>query len=124
MSTKDVVSTYTDMANKSVERMNALGELNLKLAETVATRQMDLMSLFMEQGVRMMTLATEAKGYSDLYKGQVEMAKEITERMMEESKTSMKLVGEMRDEYRGWFDAAVAEVKDNGAAVRNAVTSA
>jgi hypothetical protein len=84
---------------------------------------MDLMNLFMEQGVRMMSLATEAKGYSDLYKGQVEMAKEVTERIMAESKTNMKLVGEIRDEYRGWFDSAMAEVKDSGAAVRNAVTA-
>ena len=123
MSTKQVLNTYTDLTNKSVERMSSLGELNLKVAETVTTRQMDVMNLFMEQGLRMMSLASEAKGYSDLYKGQVEMAKTVSERMMEESKASMKLASEIRDDYRGWFDAAMADVKDSSNVVRNAVTA-
>jgi hypothetical protein len=123
MSTKDVVSTFNDLSNKGLERANALGELNLKIAEKVAARQMDAMNLFMEQGVRMMKLATEAKGYSDYYKGQVEMAKEMTERMMTESKANMEMAGEMRDEYRGWFDAAMADVKESKDVVRNAVTA-
>jgi hypothetical protein len=118
------MKTYNDLANQNVERLNALGELNLKVAEKMAARQMDVMNLFMEQGVRMMKLATEAKGYGELYKGQVDMAKEMTEQLMSESKTNMALVGEIRDDYRGWFDAAVTELKDGGEAVRNAVTTA
>jgi hypothetical protein len=124
MSTQDVVKTYSDLTNQNVERLNALGELNLKVAEKMAARQVDVMNLFMEQGVRMMKLATEAKGYGELYKGQVDMAKEMTEQLMAESKTNMALAGEIRDDYRGWFDAAVTELKDGGEAVRNAVTTA
>jgi hypothetical protein len=123
MSTKDVMSTYNELTNKSVERVNALGELNLKIAETVATRQMDMMNLLMEQGLRMMTLTTEAKGYTDLYKGQVEITKDVAERLVEESKNGMKLAGQIRDDYRGWFDAALADVKDSSTTVRNAVTA-
>jgi len=123
MSTKEVVSAFTDLSNKSIERMNALGELNLSVAEKLAARQMDALNLFMEQGVRMMKLATEAKGYSEYYKGQVDMAREMTERMVEESKANMKLAGDVRDEYRGWFDAAMADVKEGKDVVRNAVTA-
>jgi hypothetical protein len=123
MSTKDVVSTYNNITSKSVERVNALGNLNLKIAETVATRQMDVMNLLMEQGLRMMNLTTEAKGYTDLYKGQVEITKAVTERLVEESKNGMKLAGQIRDDYRGWFDAALAEMKDSSTTVRNAVTA-
>jgi hypothetical protein len=123
MNTKDVMSTYNELTNKSVERVNALGELNLKIAETVATRQMDMMNLLMEQGLRMMTLTTEAKGYTDLYKGQVEITKDVAERLVEESKSGMKLAGQIRDDYRGWFDAALAEMKSSSTTVRNAVTA-
>ncbi|WP_058557200.1 phasin family protein [Thiohalocapsa sp. ML1] len=123
MSTQDVIKTYTDLTNQNVERMNALGELNLKIAEKVASRNMDVMNLVMEQGVRLMKLATEAKGYGELYKGQVEMTKELTEKLMAESKTNMALAGEIRDDFRGWFDAAVADAKESSTAVRNAVTA-
>jgi predicted ATPase len=123
MSTQDAIKTYTDLANQNVERLNALGELNLKMAEKVVARQMDALNLFMAQGVRMMSLATEAKGYGELYKGQVEMAKEMTEKAMVESKANMALAGEIRDDYRGWFDAAMADMKEGNTAVRNAVTA-
>jgi hypothetical protein len=123
MSTKNVMSTYNDLTKKSVERVNALGDLNLKVAETVATRQMDMMNMLMEQGLRMMTLTSEAKGYTDLYKGQVEITKDVAERLVEESKNGMKLAGQIRDDYRGWFDAALAEMKDSSTTVRNAVTA-
>jgi len=122
MNTKEAVNTYTDLTNKSVERINSLGALNLKLAETVTNRQMNVVNLFMEQGLQMMSLATEAKGYSDFYKGQVKMAKTISERMMDESKANMKLASEIRDDYRGWFDAAMADMKNSSNVVRNAVT--
>ncbi|WP_295540219.1 phasin family protein [uncultured Thiohalocapsa sp.] len=123
MSTQDAMKTYNDLTNQNVERMNALGELNLKVAERMASRQMDVMSLFMEQGVRMMKLATEAKGYSELYKGQVDMAREMSEKLMAESKTTMAMAGEIRDDYRGWLDAAMADIKEGNSAVRNAVTA-
>jgi hypothetical protein len=123
MSTQDAMKTYTDMTNQNVERMNALGELNLKVVEKMASRQMDVLNLFMEQSVQMLKLATEAKGYSDLYKGQVDMAKDMTEKLMAESKTNMALANEIRDDYRGWFDAAVTDLKEGNTAVRNAVTA-
>jgi hypothetical protein len=123
MTVKDNVNAINELTDKGVARMNALGELNLKTAEKVVARQMDAFNLFMEQGVRLMTLATEAKGYSDFYKGQIDMAKEMTQRMMAESKTNMQVAGELRDEYRGWFDAAMAEVRDSKDVVRNAVTA-
>jgi hypothetical protein len=122
MSTNDLMSTWTDLTNKGLERMNALGELNLKVAETLTTRQMDLMTLFMEQGARMMTIASEAKDYSDLYKGQVGLAREATEHMREQSKQGMKLAGEIRDDYRGWLDAALSDARDGNVAMGDAVS--
>jgi hypothetical protein len=123
MSTKEIVTAVTDLSNKSVERMNALGELNIAVAEKLAARQMEALNLFMEQGMRMMKLATEAKGYADYYKGQVDVAREMTERLVTESKVNMKMAGDLRDDYRGWLDAAMADVKQGKDVVRNAVTA-
>jgi len=123
MTVKDNLNTINELTDKSLARMNALGELNLKAAETMAARQMDTWSMLMEQSMRMFTLATEAKTYGDYYKAQVDFAKEMTERLMAESKTNLKVAGELRDEYRGWYDAAMAEVRNSKDVVRNAVTA-
>jgi hypothetical protein len=123
MTVKDNVNAVNELSNKGFERMSALGELNLKAAEKLAARQLDAMNLFMEQGMRMMSMATEAKGYGDYYKIQVDMAKEMAERLMKESKTNMQVAGELRDEYRGWLDGAMAEARNSKDVVRNAVTA-
>jgi phasin family protein len=106
----DTMSTVNEMTNKGFERMTSLSELNLRVFERLAARQMDAVNLFMEHGIRVMKLATESKGYNELVKGQVEAAKELSERLMSESKTNISLAGEVRDDYRHWFEKNLAEV--------------
>ena len=121
MSVKDNLNAMNEMGTKGYERLNALGEINLRTWEALAARQMDAMNLLMEQGMRQMKLATESKGYSEFLKGGVELAKEMSTRMMEESKTNMQLAGQVRDEYRNWFQQGVAEVS---AEIRKAAPTA
>lgn len=123
MNAKDNMSAVNEITNKGIERMTSLGELNLKVVEKMAARQMDAMNLFMEQGVRMMRLAGEAKGYGDFYKGQIDMAKEMTERMMTESKSNMQFAAEVRDDYRTWFDGMMADVRNSSEVVRGTVSA-
>lgn len=106
----DTMSTVNEMTNKGFERITSLGELNLKIFERLASRQMDAVNLFMEHGIRVMKIATESKGYNEYFKGQVDATKELTERLMSESKTNMSLAGEVRDDYRHWFEKNLAEV--------------
>jgi hypothetical protein len=110
MSTNDTINTVNEITNKGVERMTSLGELNLRIFERMAARQMDAMNLYMEHGIRVMKLATESKGYNEFLKGQVEATKELSERLMTESKTNMSLAGEVRDDYRAWFEKNMADV--------------
>jgi phasin family protein len=110
MSMKDNLNTMNEMGNKGFDRLNSLGELNLKIWEKLAARQMEAVNLMVEQGVRQMKLASESKGYNDFLKGQMEMAKEAGERMMAEAKTNMELAGEVRDDYRAWMQSSVSEL--------------
>jgi len=110
MTMKDNFSAVNDFSNKSIERLNRLGDLNLKIWEKMAARQLEALNLMMEQSVRQMKIASEAKGYNEFVKAQVEMAKEASERMMEEVRTNMALANEVRDEYRAWAQAGMSEM--------------
>jgi hypothetical protein len=121
MTANETMNTVNEMTNKGFERMTGLGELNLRIFERLAARQMDTVNLFMEHGIRVMKLATESKGYNELFKGQVEATKELSERLMTETKTNMTLAGEVRDDYRHWFEKNLAEV---GSDLRKAVPTA
>jgi len=116
MNAKDQMNTFNELTNDSVERMTSLGELNLRVAERLASRQMDLMSRWMEQGTRYMRSATEARGYSDLYKTQIDMAKDASEQMLAESKASLQLASEARDEYRAWYEDALSGMRKHAGA--------
>jgi hypothetical protein len=111
MSIKETMSQMNDLTNNSLEQMTALGELNMKIAERMATRQMDLMSRAMEQGTRFMRAATEARGYGDLYKAQMDLTKDAGEQMMAESKVSLQMATEARDDYRAWYESALTEMR-------------
>ena len=110
MTVKDSLTTMNEMTSKGADRLSSLGDLNLKIWEKLAARQLEALNLMMEQSVRQMKIASEAKGYNEFVKAQVEMAKEASERMMEEVRTNMSLANEVRDEYRAWAQAGMSEM--------------
>jgi phasin family protein len=121
MNTNDTMKTVNEMTSKSVERMTSFGELNVRIFEKMASRQMDGLTLYMDHAMHVMKLATESKGYNEFFKGQVEATKELSERVMSEGKNTMELVGQSRDEYRDWFEKNMADVS---ADLRKSVTAA
>ncbi len=121
MTVKDSLTAMNEMTSKGADRLSSLGDLNLKIWEKLAARQLEALNLMMEQSVRQMKIASEAKGYNEFVKAQVEMAKEASERMMEEVRTNMSLANEVRDEYRAWAQAGMSEMT---AEIKKSVASA
>ena len=121
MTAKDSLTAMNEMTSKGADRLSSLGDLNLKIWEKLAARQLEALNLMMEQSVRQMKIASEAKGYNEFVKAQVEMAKEASERMMEEVRTNMSLANEVRDEYRAWAQAGMSEMT---AEIKKSVASA
>lgn len=101
-----------EMGSKGYESMRELGDINLRNWERIVARQMDAVSLMMESGLRQVKMASEAKGYNDLVKTQVEFAKELGQRLVDETRQNLQLAGDARDEYRLWFEKGMTDVKD------------
>jgi len=110
MNAKDSMSMIGEMSSKGFERLNALGELNLRAWERLTARQLDAVNLMVEQGIRQMKLAAESKGYNEYLKGQVELTRELGGRMMEETKAGVQMAGELREEYRAWVEEGIGEI--------------
>lgn len=110
MTTNDTFKTFADLTNKNLDRFANLNEINLRVGEKLVSRQLESMTLFMDHSLRLMTLATEAKGYSDYFKGQVEASRAFGERAMSEGKTGLREATEVRDDYRHWFEKTLNEV--------------
>jgi len=110
MNANDTLNTVNEITVKGVDRLSSLGELNLRIFERLAARQVDVMNLAVEHGVRLAKLATETKDVSEFFKAQTEAAKDFSERVLNESKVNVQLAGQTRDDYRIWFEKSLAEV--------------
>jgi len=110
MTANDTIKTVNEMTSKGVDRFASLGEVNLRSFEQVAARQFDAVNVAMDYGVRMMKLATDSKRYEDFFKGQIQATKELSERVMSESKTNLDVATQLRDEYRTWFEKNMADL--------------
>ncbi|NCA88480.1 MAG: phasin family protein [Gammaproteobacteria bacterium] len=107
----DTLHTMTDLTNKGMERMTSLGALNMGLFERMAAKQMTAMGMLMEHGNRMLTLTVGAKGYNELFKGQVGALQDLGKVVMEESRDNLALSGEVRGEYQSWFKKNLEEMQ-------------
>ena len=110
MNATESFTAVKDFTAKGMDRMSSLGQLNLRIFERLAARQADAMNLAVEHGMRIAKIATDAKGVSEYFKGQVEAAKDFNEVLMNESKVNMQIAGQTRDEYRVWFEKSLGEV--------------
>lgn len=110
MTANESFKTLNDFAHKGVEQASSLGELNLSIFERLAARHVDAVNMAVEHSVRLARSMAESKGYSDLLKSQVEASKELSECLISESKENLQLAGQVRDDYRVWFEKSLAEV--------------
>ena len=120
-STKENLEMFTEMSGKGFEAARDLGEINLRTMEKLVGRQMDAFALFMESGLRQVEMVAGAKGYKELVNGQVAEAKGLGERVMEESRTNVKLAGDARDEYRVWLEKGMDAAREKMSAAQQAV---
>ena len=112
MSAKDNLDAVKDLGSKGMENLNQLTELNMKVLEKITSRQMEALKFMMGQSKRQMQMATDAKGYGEFMKGQVELAKETSERMLEETKANMQIANEVRDDYRSFVQKGMGELSE------------
>lgn len=110
MSTSDTLKAINDLTNKSIERTASLTELNFRIWDKLANRQVEAMAPYFDHAMRVAKLATEAKGYNEFVKGQVEASKELSERVVADGKSALQAFSEVRDEYRDWAEKSVADV--------------
>ncbi len=112
MNAKDNIDAVKEMGSKGMENLNKLAELNMKLVEKISARQMESLNFMMGQSKRQLELASAAKGYSEFIKGQVELAKETSERLLEESKANMQIANEVSEQYRTFAQHGMSELSE------------
>jgi phasin family protein len=119
MNTKKGLEAVNEVGSKAIDNLNKLAELNMKVVEKITSRQMEAMNFMLEQSKRQMELATQVKGFDEFIKGQAELAKQTSERLLEESKANMQIVSEVREDYRSFVQQGMNELSEDVRRVTN-----
>lgn len=117
---KEGIEILNDLGTKGYEAAKALSEINLRVMERTAAKHLDTMSLLMDGSLRNIKMITEAKNTTDLVRSQVELARELGERMLTAGRETVKLALDSRDEYRSWLEQGIQTVGDKFSKMRPA----
>ncbi|KOR32122.1 hypothetical protein TI05_09260 [Achromatium sp. WMS3] len=107
---KEKLELFNDLTSKGYEAAKSFGEINIRLMERMINRQLDTFNIVMDSGLRNIKMITEAKGPNDLFRGQMDLIREVSEKLLIESRESLKITSEVRDEYRTWFEQSVQNI--------------
>ena len=104
----DLVSKTTD---ENYTNLRKLTDLNLKVWDQLAGKQMEVMKLYFETGNKQVELAKDAKRVDELYSKQAELARELGEQLIERNQQVMEILNKSREEYKDWVEAGTAQAK-------------
>lgn len=110
-----VNETYEMMiaaANDTYANMRKLAELNLATWDKLVAKQMELMTLCLDASSKQYDAVKNVKGPDELLGNQVAMARECGEKLMEKNREMVDLLVNTREDYQGWVEESVQQVKD------------
>jgi len=110
---RDQIEQINSSANKAYGNSRHFFDIGLRSYEQLLSRQFDTVTTLMDHGVAQMKLYSDAKDLREVVSGQVTLNRELADKLLNSSRELVNLSSETRDAYRAWFDAGVAEARDN-----------
>ncbi|MGH8478114.1 MAG: phasin family protein [Gammaproteobacteria bacterium] len=111
----DYLESWTSLSNSAYASFKELGEIGTKATEKLAEHQLGFLSIFMDTGVKHLTLYSESKGYKDLLSGFTELSTEYNDKLLNALRKTAEILTESKDEFTVWaekaIDAGLAPIK-------------
>jgi phasin family protein len=112
MNSNETYEMMVSTANDTFANLRKLAELNLATWDKLVSKQMELMTLCLDASSKQYAAVKDVKGPDELLGNQVAMARECGEKLMEKNREMVDLLVSTREEYQGWVEDSVKQVKD------------
>ena len=109
---KENMSLYQEAAKRGYDNVRQLGDLNLSVWNRMLDRQMDALGVWMDAGSRQVEMLTASKDYQEYLGAQTKLGRELAEGLVQQSRTTLDSVGEVREEYRTWAESSLNGVTE------------
>jgi len=113
----ETIETMNEMGTKTYDSLRKLGEMQLSTWNKLFEKQIETFNMVMANAVSQAELASEAKDYSEILKGQMTLNQKLGEDLIEKTRETAEFVQQTGEEYRTWAEAAVKEASDKFTAV-------
>ena len=104
---KENLEMFKEFGTTGYETLRALTDLNVRTYEKLVETQAETFNLFVDAGIEMVKLTTEAKDPKEFVESEVELAKQLGETLVAKSRESLEVATEVRDQYQSFAQANV-----------------
>ena len=101
---QDILKSFNDFSNKTLEAAKSLGEINSKLMDKTLKQNMKAADLFVESSLRQAKLMQETKEIKDYVANQTALFEEYSGKFVELAKSNVSLAQEAGLEYQAWLE--------------------
>jgi len=106
-----IYENLSKAGKSSYDSAKELYEINTNIAEQIIEQQLAIFNLGVEYTTRQLTLAGQAKGYTEVFSGQTEITSDIISKAQGIARNSADIISESKDEVNVWFEKGVKEAE-------------
>ncbi|MBI2800579.1 MAG: TIGR01841 family phasin [Gammaproteobacteria bacterium] len=103
----NLIAQWESLAKSTVESSKRLEALNLKLAERLLKKQLELASYAVDATNHVVALLGEGKALPEILAEQAKLASDYGKRVVATTKEATDILTSSRTEYRAWFEHGV-----------------
>jgi phasin family protein len=104
---KENLEMFKEFGTTGYETLRTLTDLNVRTYEKLVEKQAETFNLFVDAGIELVKLSSEAKDPKAFIESEVELAKQLSENLVAKSRESLEVAAEVRDEYKSFAEANV-----------------
>ena len=109
---KENFDMLKEMANEGYEATRELADINLRTWNTMLDKQLDMLNVWLDTGIKQIELGAEAKDYKDYLANQTTLTKEFGDRLMAGGRDAISAGSEVQNAYRAWYEKSVQSMNN------------
>ena len=111
MNYEDTFNLVSKTANENYTSLRKLADINMNAWDQLASKQLEIMKLCFDTSTRQVEMGKDVKRADEMFGKQVELARELGEKLVESNEQVVEILNSTRDEYQGWVEAGTEQAR-------------
>ena len=109
---KENIEMINEINSKGYDSFRELTDITLKAWNLGMEKQMSVYSSLMNSSMEQIKLASEAKDYHEVVRGQMDLTRKIGEELMTNTREMVEMGQKTGEEVRAWFESSLSTANE------------